>query len=224
MKPGCVSFVCAPHTLKHSVPGVRNKLFAPILAAAVLLVLAPSLVFAVPMIYQVGTNSSVTLNSAEPGLILTYNILATTPFSFTLNDNGVQDFDETGIDEISFDFFKIWVTEATIDPDDFQHRNIAAALDLTTLGAPVIAGSAASGNGTFFSTGPAVPPAPNRVRWQGNLLWDDPAPTFVASDRTFTIDLSNAFFNELEGQSPCRSDNRRGRERRSGGQGNGQTG
>jgi hypothetical protein len=197
MKICSLSFVCVLHTLKRSFPAMRNRLLAPVLAAPALLVLAPSNVFAVPMTYQVGTTSSVSLNSAEPGLVLAYNILVTTPFSFTLNDNGVQDFDETGIDEISFDFFKIWVTERIIDPDDFQHRDIAATLDLTTLGEPVIAGSAASGNGTFFST---VPLGLNLVRWQGNLLWDNPPPTFVGSDRTFTIDLSDAIFNELEGQ------------------------
>ena len=37
------------------------------------------------------------------------------------------------------------------------------------------------------------------VRWQGNLLWDNRSPTFVTSDLTFTIELSDAIFNELEG-------------------------
>ena len=107
---------------------------------------------AVPLTYQVGTRSTVTVNSAEPGLILASNLPVTTPFSFTLNDNGVQDFDETGIDQFSFDFFRAWVTEEVIDPDDFQHRNIVATLDLTTPGPSVITGSAASRKGTFFST------------------------------------------------------------------------
>ena len=136
-----------------------------------------------------------TLNSAEPGLVLDYDPLVVTPFSLTLNDNGVQDFDETGIDQFSFDFFKIWVTEDVIDPDDFQHRNISATLDLTTLGLSVIPGTAALGNGTFFSL---VPVGLERVRFQGNLLWDNPPPTFVASDRSFIIELSDAVFNEIE--------------------------
>jgi VPDSG-CTERM motif len=171
------------------------KIFSLLFALAGLLVSAPSNASAVPLTYQVGTSSTVTLNSAEPGLILAHGPLVTTPFSFTLNDNGVQDFDETGIDQFSFDFFKIWVTEGTIDPDDFQHRNIAATLDLTTLGLSVIPGTAALGNGTFFNF---VSVGLERVRFQGNLLWDNPPPTFVASDRTFTIDLSDATFNAIE--------------------------
>jgi hypothetical protein len=149
-----------------------------------------------PIIYQFGTGSSVSLNSAEPGLVLASNLLVTTPFSFTLNDNGVQDFDETGIDAFSFDLFKIWVTEGVIDPDDFQHRNIAATLDLTTSRQRVVTGSAASGNGTFFST---VPVGFNQVRGQGNLLWDNPPPTFCRERPNVTIDLSDATFNEIEG-------------------------
>ena len=117
---------------------------------------------AVPLTYQVGTSSTVTDNSVEPGLILASNLPVTTPFSFTLNDNGVQDFDETGIDQFSFDFFRAWVTEEVIDPDDFQHRNIVATLDLTTPGPSVITGSAASRKGTFFST---VSLGLERVRW-----------------------------------------------------------
>ena len=171
------------------------KIFSLLFALAVLLVLAPSNASAVPLTYQVGTSSTVTLNSAEPGLILAYGPLVTTPFSFTLNDNGVQDFDETGIDQFSFDFFKIWVTEGTIDPDDFQHRNISASLDLTTLGLSLIPGTAALGNGTFFNF---VSTGIERARFQGNLLWDNPPPTFVASDRTFSIDLSDATFNAIE--------------------------
>jgi hypothetical protein len=198
MKTCSLLFACASHTLEPSIANRRISLFASVAALAALLGLAPSNASAVPLTYQVGTGSSVTLNSAEPGLILDDDPLVITALSFTLSDNGVQDFDETGIDEISFDFFRIWVTEDFIDPDDFQHRNIAATLDLTTLGARVMTGLAASGNGTFFST---VALGFDMVRWQGNLLWDNPSPTFVTSDRTFTIDLSDAIFNEPEGSA-----------------------
>lgn len=143
-----------------------------------------------------------TVNSAEPGLILASNLPVTTPFSFTLNDNGVQDFDETGIDQFSFDFFRAWVTEEVIDPDDFQHRNIVATLDLTTLGPSIITGSAASGTARFS--------APSRLDSRGfagrQSLMGQSAPTFVASDRTFTIDLSDAIFNQI-GSMPRRSTN-----------------
>jgi VPDSG-CTERM motif len=194
MKIRSLVFPCVLHKLERSITPLTTRLFASFLVVAALLVLTLSNASAVPLTYQVGNGSSVTLNSAEPGLILAYSPLVT-PFSFTLNDNGVQDFDETGIDQISFDFFKIWVTEGTIDPDDFQHRNISASLDLTTLGLSVIPGTAALGNGTFFNF---VSVGIERVRFQGNLLWDNPPPTFVASDRTFTIDLSDAIFNAIE--------------------------
>jgi hypothetical protein len=197
MKTCSLLFVCASHTLEPSIANRRISLFASVAALAALLGLVPSNASAVPLTYQVGTGSSVTFNTDEPGLVLAYNLLIT-PFLFTLNDNGVQDFDETGNDEISFDFFRIWVTEDFIDPDDFQHRNIAATLLLTTLGARVMTGLAASGNGTFFST---VALGFDMVRWQGNLLWDNPSPTFVTNDRTSTIDLSDAIFNELEGSA-----------------------
>ena len=173
-----------------------------LLAVAALLVLAPSNGSAVPWTYQVGTRSTVTVNSAEPGLILASNLPVTTPFSFTLNDNGVQDFDETGIDQFSFDFFRAWVTEEVIDPDDFQHRNIVDTLDLTTLGPSIITGSAASGTARFS--------APSRLDSRGfagrQSLMGQSAPTFVASDRTFTIDLSDAIFNQI-GSMPRRSTN-----------------
>ena len=173
-----------------------------LLAVAALLVLAPSNGSAVPLTYQVGTRSTVTVNSAEPGLILASNLPVTTPFSFTLNDNGVQDFDETGIDQFSFDFFRAWVTEEVIDPDDFQHRNIVATLDLTTLGPSIITGSAASGKARFS--------APSRLDSRGfagrAISYGTIRPDLCRQRPTFTIDFSDAIFDQI-GSTPRRSTN-----------------
>jgi hypothetical protein len=173
-----------------------------LLAVAALLVLAPSNGSAVPLTYQVGTRSTVTVNSAEPGLILASNLPVTTPFSFTRNDNGVQDFDETGIDQFSFDFFRAWVTEEVIDPDDFQHRNIVATLDLTTLGPSIITGSAASGTARFS--------APSRLDSRGfagrAISYGTIRPDLCRQRPTFTIDFSDAIFDQI-GSTPRRSTN-----------------
>jgi hypothetical protein len=205
MKIRSLLFACVLHKLERSITPLTTRLFASFLAVSALLVLAPANASAVPLTYQVGTGSSVALyteapgapNFAQTGLGLAYSPLVTTPFSFTLNDNGIQDFDETGIDEFSFDFFKIWTTEEIAEADEFTHKNITATLDLTTLGQPVITGSAPL-NGTFLDDTDA---GPGQRRWQGYAVWDDPAPSFVVPDRTFIVDLSNVTFNATVGDT-----------------------
>jgi protein with PEP-CTERM/exosortase system signal len=205
MKIRSLLFACVLHKLERSITPLTTRLFASFLAVSALLVLAPANASAVPLTYQVGTGSSVALyteapgapNFAQTGLGLAYSPLVTTPFSFTLNDNGIQDFDETGIDEFSFDFFKIWTTEEIAEADEFTHKNITATLDLTTLGQPLITGSPPL-NGTFLDgTNIGI----NQARWQGNAVWDNPAPSFVAPDRTFIVDLSNVTFNATVGDT-----------------------
>jgi hypothetical protein len=51
-------------------------------------------------------------------------------------------------------------------------------------------------NGTFLDDTDA---GPGQRRWQGYAVWDDPAPSFVATDRTFIVDLSNVTFNATVG-------------------------
>jgi VPDSG-CTERM motif len=197
-------FACVLDKLERSITPLTTGLFASFLAVATLLVMTPSNASAVPLTYQVGIGSTVSLyteapgapNFAQTGLGLAYSPLVTIPFSFTLNDNGFQDFDETGIDQFSFDFFKIWTTEEIAEADEFTHKNITATLDLTSLGPSVITGSAPL-NGTFLN-GTAIPMT-QTTRWQGNAVWNNPAPSFVATDRTFIVDLSDVTFNATVG-------------------------
>jgi hypothetical protein len=83
----------------------------------------------------------------------------------------------------TFRFFDIWTDETTVNDDDTFARPISATLNFSVPDFYAEIGGDTVGI-NFLG-----------IIQAGQVIWDDPAPTFTAGDRKFTIDLSNETFN-----------------------------
>lgn len=158
---------------------VKNELLALLLTSASL-----STAVAIPLTYDVGTGSSVTANTSSSGLAIRTQ-LATGLSSqlFTLNDG----------QSYTFNFFSIWTDETTVDSDDTTPKTITARLDFASPDVTTaVQGVTLSGIYMGYSG--------------GGVIWNDPV-TVKAGDRTFTVNLNNAYFdlgwNGSLGNSPA---------------------
>jgi hypothetical protein len=143
-----------------------------ILAAALIaLVSAFTTVHAIPLNYELGSDSSVNAHNSGPGLLIrTALVPGLADQSFTINDG----------QSYTFNFFRIWTDEAYVDSDDIAPKLITATLDFDVpdLDARV--------HGITFG---------GKLDWQaGVVLWDDPV-VITAGTRVFSINLNNAIFD-----------------------------
>jgi hypothetical protein len=125
--------------------------------------------------YEIGTGSTVEANSTDPGLVVGTSLSSTlSGTTFNLNDGG----------STTFNFFKIWADEGSVNSDDLTQLPITATLDFLT---PTI-GAVVEGV-TFGAT----------VIWgmgdHGVLKWDAPVTVAVA-DRTFEVALNDVIFSK----------------------------
>src|SRR5688500_17500821 len=74
---------------------------------------------AIPLDYELGTGSFVTANSGSGLQIQTSLFSGLADQAFTLNDGA----------SYTFNFFKIWTDESTVDSDDTVMKPITATLD-----------------------------------------------------------------------------------------------
>jgi hypothetical protein len=178
---------------------MHSKL-VPLLASAWLLTFSLQNSSAIPIIYTVGAGSSVSANRSEPSLgintALISNLSAT---SFTLDETGRSSIrpaerfraDRQGGMALSYgQSFSLspsrtWTNESLLDAKDFVPKDITATLDFSNPGPqPGLTGSASQGNGTFGRT---VTLEQTNVE-RGVVDLDSPAPTFVLTDQTITIE------------------------------------
>lgn len=125
--------------------------------------------------YQIGSGSSVTANTGDGLKISTQLDSGLSGRTFILDDGA----------STSFKFFKIWTTETTVQDDDIVPKSITATLDFAM---PDLEGSV-PGSTVGTSVGFLG------FYQAGKVTWNDPV-TISALDRTFTIDLNDATFNE----------------------------
>jgi hypothetical protein len=159
---------------------IANKiLFGLILTAASL-----AQAIAIPLTYDIGTGSSVTANTSSDGLqIRTELVSGLSSQLFTLNDG----------QSYTFNFFRIWTDERTVDYDDKALRTITARLDFDVpdINAQV---QGVTLSGIYMGCS------------GGGVLWNDPV-TVAIGTRVFTVNLSNAYFdlgyNGALGDSPA---------------------
>ena len=143
-----------------------SSLAAVALALAALATPARALVLQ----YDVAGGSQ-SVNSGAGLTIQTQNSATLGAQIFNLNDN--QSF--------TFNFFKIWTDEGSIEADDLFPRSISATLNFDNpLAGGTVTGATVGGTILFASAG--------TVNWGGPAL-------VVAGDRTFEITLSNETFN-----------------------------
>jgi len=152
----------------------KKVLFGLILPAATL-----STTLAIPRTYDVGAGSSVTANtSLNNGLAIRTELVSGLSSQLFDLENGQSK---------TFDFFRIWTDETTVERDDTVAKTITARLDFdnpdVTAQIPGITFSASIGG--LVGGG---------VLWNDALIWND-AITVSLPDRVFTITLSDAVFD-----------------------------
>lgn len=126
--------------------------------------------YAIQLGYTV-VGSDLDVNDSDPGLVLQYS-LAAPHGSFTLDDGQSE----------TFAFAEIWTDETFVNADDLVSKSVSATIIFNPpLFDATIPGLSA---GVTFSG----------VIQAGVLLWNSPQ-TFILSDRTFQLELSNAVFN-----------------------------
>jgi len=132
---------------------------------------------AVTKSYEMGNESSVVANGAdESGLIINTAIDPNLAgYDFTLNDGQTA----------TFNFFKIWTNESAVNKDDKVAKAITAYLDFAI---PDVSASL-SGSSVGISIGIF-----GLIQY-GQVTWDGPV-VITSADRTFSIKLDNATFNE----------------------------
>ena len=150
---------------------MNEKSILPLLAAAALFTVLPN-VSAVPTDYTIGTGSTISGNSADPGLVIKYALDADLDnVAFSLKDG----------DSYTFNFFRIWTDETAVnDGEDTLWKPITATFDFDLpTGSFGVSGETAGILGVFE---------------YGKVRWGAPA-TFTAGGSTFSISLSNEEFN-----------------------------
>jgi hypothetical protein len=151
----------------------RKSLLLPALAAASLLALTLPNASAVQYTYTIGSGL-VYGNHADPGLVLSYQLsssLAGTKFS--LNDG----------QSTTFDFFKIWTNETSVNPDDKQQKPISASLNFTDPFSSASLGGITFGGSTWYGVE------------SGKLVWTTGPATVTAGGLTYSVALSDVAFN-----------------------------
>ncbi len=136
---------------------------------------------AVPLGYDIGTGSTVTANTTDPGLIIGTSLSAGLPaVAFTLNDGQSS----------TFAFFNIWTDESSVNAgEDTVPKTISAYLDFAI----------PSPNSGTTTTGETYGVRSGLLGFyqNGQLTWDGPVMV-TAADRTFEISLSDEVFNAGE--------------------------
>lgn len=133
---------------------------------------------AVPLGYDIGGASSVTANTADPGLVIGTSLNAgLSAVAFTLDDGQSS----------SFAFFNIWTDESSVNSgEDTTAKPISAYLDFAV---PMPnSGTTVDGETYGVRTGFL-----GNIQY-GQLVWDGPV-IVTASDREFVITLSDETFN-----------------------------
>jgi hypothetical protein len=132
---------------------------------------------AVPLVYDIGTGSYVTANTADPGLVIETSLNAGLPgVGFTLNDGQSS----------TFAFFNIWTNEDSVNNDDTVAKPISAYLDFAV---PMPnSGTTVDGETYGVRTGFL-----GNIQY-GQLVWDGPV-IVTSADREFVITLSDETFN-----------------------------
>lgn len=146
------------------------------LTALCALALTPS-AQALSRTYQIGSGSSVTANTGDGLIISTQLDSGLSGRTFILDDGA----------STSFKFFRIWTTEDDVGGDDTVAKSITATLDFAM---PDLDASVPGS-----TTGIKTPVLFFGSYQYGKVTWNDPV-TISALDRTFTIDLNDAVFNE----------------------------
>jgi hypothetical protein len=127
--------------------------------------------------YKIGTDSSVTANSADSSGLVINTALdgGLAGYSFTLNDGQTA----------TFDFFKIWTPEDYVNSDDKIAKTITAYLDFAIPDITAsIPGSTVGISAGFFG-----------FLQYGQVTWKDPV-FITVDDRKFAITLDDATFNK----------------------------
>jgi hypothetical protein len=179
--------------------------FVPLLASAGLIAFPLQNSSAIPIIYTVGTSSSVAANRSEPSLGINTALMSGTTFSLDetrqstmgpaerfragRQGGGAASYGES----FSFNFSKIWPNEPMLDANDFVPKDMTDTLDFSNPSTRAgLDGSASQGNGAL---GPTF--SVDQIKFARRAVdWDSTAPTFVLADRTFTIEM--ALNNEVD--------------------------
>ena len=141
-------------------------------------VLALLLVSAGAQATQIQAGYTVVANETDPGLVIQNMDIASNPFTFDLDPG----------DSVTFDLFKIWTNEGTVNGDDEDSMPIAVNFDfiLPEVGASTVSGDTV-GNSVLFG-----------LYQEGMLTWNGPADFFYGpfNDGQIQIALSDEEFNE----------------------------
>ena len=165
----------------NSVLGMQNaygssdmtKLVLSALAAVGIMAIGAPHAQAIPLHYDVGTGYTVDANSGS-GLEMEWALASDlSSRAFTLDDG----------QSVTFKFFDIWTDETSVNADDTAPKSIKATLNFTVPDFYAVVGGNTVGV-NFFG-----------IIQAGLVIWDNPAPTFTALDRTFSVDLSDEAFN-----------------------------
>jgi hypothetical protein len=150
-----------------------TKVTLAALATTAIMAIAVPHADAIPLAYDIGTGSSVNANTGS-GLELEWSLASNLSSQAFVLDDG-QSF--------TFRFFDIWTDETSVNDDDTVSRPISATLNFSVP--------------DFYAEigGDTVGVSFLGIIQAGKVIWDDPAPTFTAGDRKFSIDLSNETFN-----------------------------
>jgi len=114
---------------------------------------------------------NVTLNQSDPGLVLYWNPILTTPASRDL---------EVG-DSVSFALFELGTTETWSNPDDKIAKNISVAFDFSSPEVDMTGTGQTVGDTFLFWS------------W-GEVEWNNPVEFNFGTTGLFTIDLENGSF------------------------------
>lgn len=132
---------------------------------------------AIPLSYDIGSGSSVTANSGDPGLLISTSLVGGLGSNLFTLDNGQSK---------TFDFFRISTTEGAINGDDLTPKSVNAFLDFAVPNP----NSGTTVNGQTYGV---LSGLWGSIQY-GKLVWS--GPVFVtAADRTFQISLSDEVFN-----------------------------
>jgi hypothetical protein len=111
--------------------------------------------------------------------------------------NGTEQFTLSDGESETFDFFKIWSTESTINSDDVTPQSITADLDFAVpTGVTVTIGGQTVGSDKpikFF--GHVI----GTIGTGADVSWDDLPIVVTTADRVFDVSLSDTTFNSVFG-------------------------
>jgi hypothetical protein len=122
---------------------------------------------------------AVSYNNTDPGLVLNEQDIAPKPFNF--------DLDTASINHTTFNLFKLWTNETSVNSDDENPKHISVAFTFT---APDNFGGTSEGH-TYGTTFYGLFDA-------GHVTWDNPLllPFGPNNDGLLEVCLSDEIFNE----------------------------